>query len=184
MYRLGRKACIRSQHQRRANVRIRASVLAISVLAAAISATSPATEDEFRQKEPEILRKCQWVANNPLASSWGDSLRAVLKWGNDVPYLAIGTKADYLGDLVGKTEDQVVGRVCSVWLVGCIQGALECTDKADCGWRIAKSAIESMVVYYRHLKATAPELSIDLVDKYAKMVDDKTLDGFVKKKER
>jgi hypothetical protein len=165
-------------------MKILASVLVIGGFAVASGATNATTDDQFRQREPEILRKCQWIANNPFGDSWGDSLRAVLEWGNDVPYLAIGTRANYLGDLTNKTGDELVGRVCSVWLVGCIQGALECSDKADCGWKMAKCATESMVRYYRLLKETAPQLSIDLVEKYSKMVDEKTLEGFVRKKEQ
>jgi len=142
------------------------------------------TETEFKAAEPIVLSKANWLINNPFDNNWGDSLKFVMSWGNDVPYITIGTKGNYTKEIRLSSTDNIAGRLSSVWLVGVIKYYVEFPKNRSNNNEIAKSGILALVKYYDIIKASHSDFSIPIIESYKNMISDNSIDEYIKNKEK
>jgi hypothetical protein len=142
------------------------------------------SEKDFRNAAPMIHRQALWLEENPNSDTWSDSLKTVLTWGRDVPYVTLGTAKVFEKEIRNLPKDPVAGRVSSMMLVGFIQNATEPDFLKPTEFGMAKAGVTCMVRYYGNLKRIEPDYSIPLMEKLAGLMHSEALDEYIQAKLR
>jgi hypothetical protein len=142
------------------------------------------SESDFRKAAPEIHRKAVWLEENPDAETWGDSLKLVLTWGREVPYVTLGTAKVFEKEVLNLPKDPVAGRIGSMLLVGFIQLATEPDFKKASEFEMAKAGLGCMIRYYENVQKMKTDYSIPLMEKYAGLMRSESLDDYIQAKLR
>ncbi|GEM_PF-5724503 len=162
------------------------ALLAVLLLIPALSQAQSKwkTEADFRKAAPAIHRKALWLEENPTAATWGDSLKIVLSWGHEVPYATLGTAKVFEKELQNLPKDPAAGRVASMMQVGFIQLATEDGFSKASEFDMAKAGLVCMIHYYQNVQRDKDGFSIPAMEKYAGLLQNESLDDYIKAKLR
>lgn len=162
-------------------------IFAILILLAPVLAKdSPAwkSEKDFRNAAPMIHRQALWLETNPNAKTWGDSLKTVLTWGRDVPYVTLGTAKVFEKEMQNLPKDPATGRISTMMRVGYIQYATEEGFQAAKEFDLAKAGLTCMIRYYENVKQIQPDYSIASMERLAGLFHSDALDEYIQGKLR
>jgi hypothetical protein len=162
-------------------------IFAILILLSPLPAKdSPAwkSEKDFRTAAPMVHRQALWLESNPNAKTWGDSLKTVLAWGREVPYVTLGTAKVFEKEIQNLPKDPAGGRVSTMMLVGYIQYATEDGFQKPKEFDMAKAGLTCMIRYYENVKQSEPDYSIAAMEHLAGLFHSDALDEYIQAKLR
>ncbi len=156
------------------------------LLAPVLAKDSPAwkTEKDFRQAAPMIHRQAQWLEANPNADTWSDSLKTVLTWGREVPYVTLGTAKVFEKEVQNLPKDPVGGRISSMLLVGYAQYATEEGFQKPVEFEMAKAGLTCMIHYYENVKKLRTDYANPAMERLAGLLHSDALDEYIQAKLR
>lgn len=163
------------------------ALLAFLIALAPVSAKDrPAwkSEKDFREAAPMVHRQALWLEANPEAEGWGDSLKTVLTWGHDVPYVTLGTAKVFEKEIQNLPKDPAAGRVSSMMLVGYVEYATEADFRKPAEFDMAKAGVTCMIRYYENLRGLKPDYSIPAMERLAGLMHSDALDEYIQAKLR
>ncbi|MDB5050401.1 MAG: hypothetical protein JWO30_3472 [Fibrobacteres bacterium] len=161
-------------------------LLALLILAPALAKSHPAwkSEKDFRDAAPMVHRQALWLEDNPGADSWSDSLKTVLTWAHDVPYVTLGTAKVFEKELQNLPKDPEAGRVAGMMRVGYAEYATEPEFRKPTEFDMAKAGVTCMIRYYENMKAGKPDYSIPAMERLAGLMHSDALDEYIQGKLR
>jgi hypothetical protein len=139
---------------------------------------------DYRNAAPMIHRQALWLEANPDAGNWSDSLRTVLSWARDVPYVKLGTAKVFEREIQNLPKDPSAGRVSSMLMVGYAQYATEPGFDKPVEFDMAKAGVTCMIRYYENLQTAKPGYSIPAMDRLAGLLHSEALDEYIRAKLR
>ena len=142
------------------------------------------SEQDFRKAAPMVHRQALWLEANPDAETWGDTLKTVLTWGHEVPYVRLGTAKVFEKELQNLPKDPSAGRVASMMQVGYVQYATETDFENATEFAMAKAAATCMIRYYENLQQTKPGYAIPALERLAGLMHSESLDEYIQAKLR
>ncbi|MEO7424480.1 MAG: hypothetical protein ABI036_04785 [Fibrobacteria bacterium] len=142
------------------------------------------TETDFRNAAPMVHRQALWLETNPDAETWSDSLKTVLTWGHDVPYVSLSTAKVFEKEVQNLPKDPVAGRISSMLQVGYALFATEPDFRKATEFELAKAGVTCMIRYYENVKKVKPEYSIASMEKLSGLMHSESLDEYIQAKLR
>lgn len=142
------------------------------------------SEKDFRNAAPMIHRQALWLEANPDAEGWGDSLRTVLSWGREVPYVKLGTAKVFEKEVQNLPKDPQAGRVASMLMVGYAEYASEDGFEKPTEFDMAKAGVTCMIRYYGNVQRAKPGYTIPAMDRLAGLYQSDALDEYIRAKLR
>ena len=142
------------------------------------------SEKDFRNAAPMVHRQALWLEANPDANGWSDSLKTVLTWGHDVPYVTLGTAKVFEKEIQNLPKDPVAGRIASMMLVGYVQYATEPDFQKATEFDMAKAGVTCMIRYYGNLQHAKPDYSVPAMERLTGLLHSDALDEYIQAKLR
>lgn len=142
------------------------------------------SEKDFRSAAPMVHRQALWLEANPGADTWSDSLKTVLTWGRNVPYVTLGTAKIFEKEIQNLPKDPEAGRVASMMRVGYVQFATKPDFRKPTEFDMAKAGVTCMIRYYENLKSRKPDFSIPAMERLAGLMHSDALDEYIQAKLR
>lgn len=142
------------------------------------------SEADFRKAAPLVHSKALWLETNAESPSWGDSLKYVLTWGHEVPYVRLGTAKVLEREVQNLPKDPVAGRISSMLLVGYIQLVTEPGFQKASEFEMAKAGITCMIRYYETVHRVKPDYTVASMERLAGLLHSDALDEYIQAKLR
>lgn len=161
--------------------------IALVLSLAAVFAKDPSawkSEKDFRNAAPMIHRQALWLEAHPDAEGWSDTLRTVLSWARDVPYVKLGTAKVFEKEIQNLPKDAAAGRVASMMMVGYAEYATEADFDKPTEFDMAKAGVTAMIRYYENLRQAKPDYSIPAMERLAGLQQSDALDEYIQAKLR
>jgi hypothetical protein len=165
---------------------MRALSILLLALVPALAKDRPAwkSEKDFREAAPMIHRQALWLEANPGADTWSDSLKTVLTWAHDVPYVTLATAKVFEREIQNLPKDPEAGRVAGMMRVGYAEYATEPGFGKPTEFGMAKAGVTCMIRYYENVKAAKPDYSIPAMERLAGLMQSDALDEYIQGKLR
>lgn len=142
------------------------------------------SDQDFRHAAPMVHRQALWLEANPDADKWSDTLRTVLSWGREVPYVKLGTAKVFEKEIQNLPKDAAAGRVASMMMVGYVQYATDPDFDKPTEFGMAKAGVTCMIRYYENVRQAKPDYSIPAMERLAGLFHSDALDEYIQAKLR
>jgi hypothetical protein len=142
------------------------------------------SEKYFRDAAPMVHRQAAWLESHPGAEGWSDSLKTVLTWAHDVPYVTLGTAKVFEKEVQNLGKDPEAGRIASMLRVGYAEYATEPDFRQASEPDLAEAGVTCMIRYYENVKAAKPDYANPMMEKLAGLMHADALEEYIQGKLR
>jgi len=142
------------------------------------------TEQDFRNAEPEMLRKIRWLEENPLSASFKDTSQYVMLWAVEVPYLTVTANTNYILTMLRKKDYKYSSSVVPLLMYGNLAYLLEKPDAKTEDIKAIKAGLESMLKAYEIINEAKEDGKYKLFEDLKKRFKNNKIEKYIKKIEK